>query len=544
MARTDWDLTKSVLPPDMNAIGEEINEIRTIANGKQSPIKLANNFAVPDTAITAYPEGYSVFYVGGGTGGQGIAWRTVVGSSEAFGYVETVRVGTGGYQTFTEMYSGSDTANQVNNKQYKRNKRDSNASWQPFERVLDLDDYNSLLTYADSGFIKKAVIIPNGDDLNNYSSSSREGRYYCPSNAGAATILNSPVTLAFSLLIERHAGVVQTLTTYEPNNPQMFQRNYYGGTWGSWYKVATAAYIDTKPWQKHKLTQDNGLVKNLPQLTDLNTLTDAGQYDGNSLRNGPLGSVDGIWFYVEVIVHSSGPTYIMQKATRLEVGGQPTFYMRTRVNNVWGPWSPDVFQSGVDAKQGIVNAINAKGGSASMNDTWATLSSKVNAIEQGFFQLMDLTTSAVTASVPAGYIGPVHSIATFPAGTKLISIAPTVASNGRFYAYANTNTNVTYAFILVDGNGVPWFVSPGFSTSAGLSLFSTQVSSSGSATIYFPGNGTVSSQNTNLVFTSIKPSSFNMNTPMNLCVYAYANTSVVTNSMTIIGILNTRIVSM
>lgn len=40
-------------------------------------------------------------------------------------------------------------------------------------------------------------------------------------------------------------------------------------------------------------------------------------------------------------------------------------------------------QSGVDAKQGVVNAINAKGGNASINDTWATLAAKINAIQTG-----------------------------------------------------------------------------------------------------------------------------------------------------------------
>ncbi|MGF6356757.1 hypothetical protein ABIE27_004681 [Paenibacillus sp. 4624] len=141
-------------------------------------------------------------------------------------------------------------------------------------------------------------------------------------------------------------------------------------------------YVDEKTWQKYRLTQDNGFVKSLAQNTDLNTLTSAGQYDGIGFRNGPLGSVDGIWFFVEVMVHSSGLGYIVQRATRLEVAG-PTMYVRTCVNSVWGAWSPDVFQSGVDAKQGIVNAINAKGGSASMNDDWATLAAKINAINTG-----------------------------------------------------------------------------------------------------------------------------------------------------------------
>ncbi|WKL00294.1 pyocin knob domain-containing protein [Paenibacillus amylolyticus] len=173
------------------ATEKEVRDAHELASSKQNVIKLANNFAAPDTAITAYPEGYSVFYVGGGTGGQGGVWRTTVGATEAFGYVETVRVGTGGYQTFTEMYSGSDTANRANNKQYKRNKRDSNASWQPFERELDVDDYNSLVTYSDNGFIKKSVIIPTSANLNNYI---EEGRFYCPANVTVQTLLNCPVS--------------------------------------------------------------------------------------------------------------------------------------------------------------------------------------------------------------------------------------------------------------------------------------------------------------------------------------------------------------
>lgn len=134
--------------------------------------------------------------------------------------------------------------------------------------------------------------------------------------------------------------------------------------------------------QRFKLTQDSGIVKTLPQSYNLDELLTAGQYDGHSLVNGPLGNANGIWFYIEVLAHSGGGGYLMQRATRLEIAG-PTLYVRNRVNTGWSPWSPDVFQSGVDAKQGIVNAINAKGGSASMNDTWAMLAAKVQAIETG-----------------------------------------------------------------------------------------------------------------------------------------------------------------
>jgi len=43
-----------------------------------------------------------------------------------------------------------------------------------------------------------------------------------------------------------------------------------------------------------------------------------------------------------------------------------------------------VKQSGVDAKNGIVGAINAKGGSASTIDTWAQLATKIKAIKSDF----------------------------------------------------------------------------------------------------------------------------------------------------------------
>lgn len=117
---------------DLDALRTELAQIK---------LTLRNNFGSPDEGITIYPEGYSVFYVGNGTEGKGAAWRIATGSTEAFGYVETVRIGTGGYQMYTEMYSGTDITNRSNNKQYKRNKRDNNSYWQPFERVLDAEDY-------------------------------------------------------------------------------------------------------------------------------------------------------------------------------------------------------------------------------------------------------------------------------------------------------------------------------------------------------------------------------------------------------------------
>lgn len=61
----------------------------------------------------------------------------------------------------------------------------------------------------------------------------------------------------------------------------------------------------------------------------------------------------------------------------------------------------EVFQSGVDAKQRVVDAINAMGGSASTNDDWATLEWKIRAIETGV-KMAKGVTSAV--NVPNMYV--------------------------------------------------------------------------------------------------------------------------------------------
>ncbi|WP_426334246.1 tail fiber protein [Paenibacillus silvae] len=98
------------------------------------------------------------------------------------------------------------------------------------------ESINAIFEKIDAGVAtREAILISAGSDLNSYIT---EGEYYCPENATVETLANSPTGVAFHLTIERHAGVVQTLTTFEPSDLQVFQRNYYFG-WGSWKKVPT-----------------------------------------------------------------------------------------------------------------------------------------------------------------------------------------------------------------------------------------------------------------------------------------------------------------
>ncbi|MGF9697564.1 hypothetical protein [Paenibacillus sp. MABNR03] len=70
-----------------------------------------------------------------------------------------------------------------------------------------------------------------------------------------------------------------------------------------------------------------------------------------------------------------------------------------------------VKQSGVDAKNRIVGAINAKGGSASANDTWPTLETKVRGIETGPKYATGLVTTGAGVFTINAYDGQTYSTA-------------------------------------------------------------------------------------------------------------------------------------
>lgn len=79
------------------------------------------------------------------------------------------------------------------------------------------------------------VLIPRSSNLNTYTTA---GLFYNATNSDAATITNTPAQVAFSLFVERHAGVKQTFTAYNTTGIQTWVRNYYNGTWGAWAQQA------------------------------------------------------------------------------------------------------------------------------------------------------------------------------------------------------------------------------------------------------------------------------------------------------------------
>lgn len=137
-------------------------------------------------------------------------------------------------------------------------------------------------------------------------------------------------------------------------------------------------YVDNLTWQRTKVTANDGTAV-LISSQDIHQIQQTGFYMGSNVINAPTAD----WFFFEVNRHNN--QYATINAYPLSAGATTTYGLRQKrqIGGSWGPWSDDLFQSGVDAKQGIVDAINAMGGSASTNDTWAVLSSKIRAIKTG-----------------------------------------------------------------------------------------------------------------------------------------------------------------
>lgn len=136
-------------------------------------------------------------------------------------------------------------------------------------------------------------------------------------------------------------------------------------------------YVDSKAWQKAKVTADDGKCILLPAGTDLNTVIKNGFYNGNNLQNAPT-TTD--WWFIEVLEHTNGDTFAIQKAYSFY---SLTFYMRIMQSGVWGAWSQDLFTSVANGKSGIANAISDMGVPTSPEAAFATMAANIRLINTG-----------------------------------------------------------------------------------------------------------------------------------------------------------------
>ncbi|MEO2205091.1 phage tail protein [Paenibacillus pabuli] len=116
-----------------------------------------------------------------------------------------------------------------------------------------------------------------------------------------------------------------------------------------------------------------------------------------------------------------------------------------------------LFQSGVDAKKGIVDAINANGGSASTSDPWVTLSNKVSGLRRPVQEItpnIAFGPQEFTDATRLFYL----DIATFPAATRFIQINR-VNTGTNAIRLGSSYSGTTASVVLHDSNGMEWVIS-------------------------------------------------------------------------------------
>lgn len=212
------------------------------------------------------------------------------------------------------------------------------------------------------------------------------------------------------------------------------------------------SYVDGKPWQRVKVTDDAGWAINIG-AQDLNTPLKTGWYMGSGMANAPGPG----WFHVEIIRHNE--LWEVQNAYSFEGGG--SFQQRKKQNGIWTAWSQDLFQSVANGKQVIASAISDKGVAASGSDEFAVLANKIR--ELSSYRRAYYDTASGTIPVPKGvtkYIAladlgvvkGVLSVMSYTTGsypdTTYCAIARTWVTSGAY-----TSDTVTAGFSLTNSLG-------------------------------------------------------------------------------------------
>ncbi|WP_228468954.1 tail fiber protein [Paenibacillus sp. JNUCC32] len=214
-------------------------------------------------------------------------------------------------------------------------------------------------------------------------------------------------------------------------------------------------YTDTRPWQKHRVSADDGAAIDISGQ-NLNNILLTGFYKGNGMINAP--ALSSGWGYVEVIRHTD--TWVLQKVYDLHAD---RFYMRRRTDPGWTAWTQDLFQSVANGKQAIATAISGKGIAASGSDEFAVLANKISQIQTSSYQRTYYDWSSGTLPVQRGVmkyttladlgvVKGVLSVMSYTTGTHPDStysaMARTWVTTGAY-----TNDTVTAGFSLTNSLG-------------------------------------------------------------------------------------------
>lgn len=254
-------------------------------------------------------------------------------------------------------------------------------------------DFNAALACLPSMWmLKGGTAIPAKSDLNDYRT---VGNYYCMLTADAKTLLNCPVTSAFTLKVFETNGSAaykgQLLYTY---NAQYVHIRYYAfdkSSWGEWTRLARmnditlgALGITATKEELNRLDGTTGVVTNnlaalslaptvsIPSASDLDDYLTPGSYRVTSAEiaativNSP---VNNVGFDLHVIQPYGLGTKNNQR-TQIIMTSTGRFYLRTRdLNDIFSDWKEmklfgtALSDLGITAKAGELNYVSGVTGS-------------------------------------------------------------------------------------------------------------------------------------------------------------------------------------
>lgn len=159
-----------------------------------------------------------------------------------------------------------------------------------------MNDLETRVANADKYLDENKLNIPQrvkaGTDINSITT---PGMYWNNSIPEVVTMPNRPSGTAFSLFVEKHAGVSQTWTDYYPTAEfTVFRRNNHQATWGPWVKVyhsgspqdiiVNAASGNSMKMYVNAVVRTTDTTGNVLLLAGTNV-------DGISVANGDTGAV-------------------------------------------------------------------------------------------------------------------------------------------------------------------------------------------------------------------------------------------------------------
>ncbi|MNW27576.1 hypothetical protein D3C74_43750 [compost metagenome] len=236
--------------------------------------------------------------------------------------------------------------------------------------------------------------------------------------------------------------------------------------------VNAKAYVDAKPWQRSRVTADNGTAIDITN-SDLNIDRPTGWYMGSSMTNAPFAD----WYWVEHIKHNA--LYCIQI---LYAFHNSIVYMRTKRNGTWTGWVHDPTRAEIDSinseiaslkssvangKNEIAAAIRDKGQASQGSDPFGTMAAAIRNIST-VSQVASGNFNIATTDNPQGqsvtHVGSVRGLGFTPRYVLVNQVLSTFAGDGSNNEWMS---NLTQTSKTNTGGSVIWSYSTTINIVAG-----------------------------------------------------------------------------